>query len=415
MNFSFVPPGGGGSAKFNVWAQNTQPEGYDGIWIQTAEKKPVKKIVFDSDVWGEGEFMTPPIIPLVPATTATNQNRYITFGMAAKNEYLYVFTLKSSSSTDYPTCATKYNFGTGEWTSLAAVSGTTENDRGELRTSIVSENMIYFLGSSNFIYMYNIDTNTWTKQIFQYSNSSGSSGIMYNSAVAFCGNNAYRFGTFIEKDYAVMDLSSMGYTKKTSMPSGNYRRSTTCTVGNLIYLFKNTTVPVLIYNASTDTFTSGANPPAVLSEGVAFHYDGDIYIQGVEPTGPTGAYSYILNAPQYPYIYHTETNTFSVWENSTVTNAFSSSVAYDDENGMIHVSDWNSLQIQSFSAEGKTYDENTVVIEMKELTMMANIQTSKKCERLPVWFSNVRYFTGGNLTSPAYAIGDGEAWNQIRE
>ena len=212
-----------GSAKPNVFMQETEPTTKDGIWLKGSYQ--VDNIVADENVFASEEWNT----------------------------------VKMSSLKTIP-----YNFYSGSAVSI----GTN----------------IYLLGSagntSTYKKMYKYDTLTDTyTQLTDIPYS-----FKYGSAVSI-GTNIYLFGGSSYPNYAYKyNTLTDTYTQLTNVPY-NFYEGSAVSIGTNIYLFGGNggVKATYKYDTLTDTYTQLTNIPYVFYEGSAVFNGTDVYLLGGNP------------------------------------------------------------------------------------------------------------------------------------
>ena len=255
-----------GSAKPNVFMQETEPTTKDGIWLKGSYQ--VDNIVADENIFASEEWNTTKMSSLKAIPYSFYMGSAVSIGTD-----IYLF-----GGNGYSTTAYKYNTLTDTYTQLTNIPysfyfGST--------VSIGTD--VYLFGSSDSYttaYKYDTLTNTYTKL----------TDIPYNfragSAVSV-GTNIYLFGSGAGSSYNKYaykyDTLTNTYTQLTDIPFAFYIGSAV-SVGTNIYLFGSGT-PVANkyaykYDTLTDTYTKLTDIPYAFYYG-SVTFDGiDIYLLG---------------------------------------------------------------------------------------------------------------------------------------
>ena len=189
----------------NIFIQDTEPETKEGIWIKTADKLQIDKIVTDEMPFVKWEAINSSLFPQLNISSTyvykpaiIGDDIYFTYSTTTSastklcrlhiptwttteiksfpGKYLYkkdtcvveedIYFLGNGSSTSYePNTCWKYNTSTDTWTQLADMPG---SPSANLWSAVYIDGFIYMIGvkststSYNDVYKYDIQNNTWS-------------------------------------------------------------------------------------------------------------------------------------------------------------------------------------------------------------------------------------------------------------
>lgn len=459
MNFSFVPPGGGGSAKFNVWAQNTQPEGYDGIWIQTGTKQPVNKVVFEKSVASGFTAIKPDAFPRSGkgnyggATTVESEKYIVTFGGVASA------TLKNRVSV--------YNKTSGQYTVFDA-STITNCCRGS--GAIVGDTLYIFGGRTDSNYA---ASSTSTDKVSSYAKAVNLSTQTVTTLTNLPVRKQYASVAAVNQDDIFIGGGCSSYKESGNDASYDY---VNVTASNTVYM----------YHISTNTYTTMANLPDARTNSacIAIPEQSEVLIySGIKANGGF-FYNYETQTTRqtsaayigtYPRHYARETcvrignNVYAAYTNDissdgtsasssmirnwrclkynlntdsyeivmdipnleTTFNPSACSPTFASAEGMlllIYVG-YNSADpyksaennysdyVQEINATEKEWTDNSVVIQtsLTDFEFVTYILGKRAPEKVPLYFKDAFYVKDGTLTSYTSSYGNESGWVQFKE
>ncbi len=406
----------GGSIKYNVFCQPDEPPTKEGIWLKTAAVENIKKIVFDTNPFGAGKWLTPD-------------------GVA-----------------DYPSAISDVTIGG------------------------IYNNKIYFIGASPKVFSYDVNINLWDNTSLRDMPTSVSGGVWSGQALAQIDDKIYIFagrdfnsnngGNGVPQTFAFCyNMSTNVFTRLTDFPSACYGL-TACAINGKVYLFggvwydSNSTPHYLNkaveFDPSTNTYKNIAIFPVsnfwitncVAYNGEVFCFSGSSYAYAYNPV--TNSYRTILATPRTninqdkavvvadeiyfiggylstnysPYLsvhaYKPATNTYRSLSDMPSTPVYSTHTesAVLLGNNIYSFCGGDSKRHKRMSLITKNYpDNNTAVIQYfpNDTSHVASLVTSKLCDYLPSYFKDAMLFKDGNLLYPELYTGDGTAWTKIRE
>lgn len=392
----------GGKVKLNIYAQPTEPEDKDGIWLQT--DKSFDKVYFDEQVKkitveGWDTITQYPTMNISSTTVGTKIDNYI-----------YSLQRYSDSKKVY-----KIDIDTFQAEELST-----------LTYSIYSLNCaaydtkIFYIDSSSYICSFDVAdlTNTRLKQLSNINSE--------NNVLCVCGDNLYIFSSTSNNSngiYCKYNITQNELIINCAWTAAwlYYYLCTPAVVGDIIYLFgcasTNSTSDkrqlVYAYNTISNTFTKLSNFPIAgpNNHRVAFAVDNYIYIFG----NTSGSYVY-----RGVYKYNILTDTYSTISNSSVDISLIYSGFCYLENNKIIIFQSNKKVLGYALTYDSVYDyeDNSVVVwdgfgkYKTQLTKSADNQEGK----IKTLFYDAYHYTtenGLDDTIPTY-YGDGTQWIKFK-
>lgn len=399
---------GGSNTKLNVFCQPNAPEKEQGIWLKTSEYVSPKKVVFDTSVWSEEQWILPsPIKELTPARTGAcctvvNDEIYIIGGQVTYN------TTTSDSKIYNPTTNTYRSAGIS--TSRATACCATSNNK-----IYIFGGMSYSGGSDYFsdALMYDPTTNI-KKSIASMPKA------RYQGGCGVIGDKIYLIGG--ETSSNSPNSSSLVYNTTLNTYSeiniGISRRRFACTaIGGEIFYFGgdrksgdkySSYKDAYAYLPETDTKRTLAELPEICYGMSCVSVGENIYIIG-------GRYvSTVLS-------YNILTDTYREIGNLSLGRSNPSCACVKDRiyifGGEYDTQDYTGVA-DCLSLTSKQYnDDPTVIIYYlpKDTSHYASLMENHQMSWHPTYFKDAMLYINGKVTFPAVYCGDGENWNLIRE
>lgn len=400
---------GGSNAKLNVYCQPNAPKKKQGIWLKTNEYISPKKVVFDTSVWSEEQWIVPsPIKELTPARTGAcctvvNDEIYIMGGQTTYNT-------TTSDSKIYNPVTNTYR------------SANVSIDRSYACCAAV-DNKIYLFGGKYS----NSGHTTYTTTTLVYDTLTETVQTVaqipkarYQGGCGVIGNKIYLLGG--ETTVNSANTTSLVYNIKTNTYSeantGIVRRRFACTAaggeifcfggdrksGDNYYSYKD----AYAYLPEKDTKRTLAELPGICFGMSCVSVGDNIYIIGGR---------YVSTVLSYNII----TNTYTKIGNLSLARAESSCVCVKDRiyifGGEYDYQDYTGVT-DCLSLTSKQYaDDPTVVIYYlpKDTSHYASLMENHQMRWHPTYFKDAMLYINGKVTFPAVYCGDGENWNLIRE
>ena len=339
----------GGKVKLNVFAQTTEPEEKDGIWLET--DKTFDKVHFDNNV------------KRITVEGWDTINEYPTFSFNSNNyfhqhimvgDYFYVFNRQDYSNLFY-----RCNWKTGAVETLTPPKSGIPSSSLYYTTTLVGTDIYYVTSNPRTLCKYDTLTDTHTDLVSLKTNHNYCDG----TKICSVGTDVYIFGgSFEERKISKYDtltkslslvrsdnpiyinnvdnngclavsgdiiyliggkLSSEGTANKVYMydtknnvfteladtPEKSYAKTKACVIDNYIYIAGlGSTTTLYKYNILTDTYEKKTNASSDISGNCSFGVENNRFI-GFIPNGKVLVY-----ALTYDAIYDYENNSVVIWD-----------------------------------------------------------------------------------------------------
>ncbi len=390
-------------ARLNVFAGNTAPTTFEGVWIKTAEA--ITNVVNDQELWFVDAWNNESLIKYAAIPYNHTYGDAVAIGTD-------VYVMGSNNTTDQ-LLNYKYNTLTNTWTRLAdAPHGI------NLRCLVAIETDIYLVGSggtpnNTTVYKYDTVANTWTKisTTIPYT-FDGGCVVAIGSDIFLMGNTT---STYMYYTYKYNTLTNT-WTRLADIPFAAYR-SFAVAIGTDIFLMGSSQGSTNLnyrYNTLTNTWVQQANIPYGLIDGRTVAVGTDIYALGANTSGYQTS----------NYKYSTLTNTWTQQTNIPY-NFYGGSAVY--ANSAIHIFGGaytgTNTNYRRFNFTSKTYTTGTVIIYRTNAWTGAyqaefctpGVRFTGVNNRLLTGFDNVYMYTGGKLQENLTTYyGNGSAWVKFK-
>ena len=398
-------PAGGGDLGLNDFCQPTEPASKDGVWLKTAAKEAVKKVVFDTNVWAAGQWQDPSLVTDMPEARSDAC-------CAPVGNEIFIFGGMSGASS-YLNTAIAYNPSTNTYRNLANMPGA----RSIACCALVGNEIFIFGGMSgassylNTAIAYNPTTNTYRT----LANMPGTRGY---TCCALVGNEIFIFGgyagSYLNTAIAYNSTTNT-YRTLADMPGG--RGMAYCApVGNEIFIFGGQDSgghlsTAIAYNSTTNTYRTLADMPGARTIACCALVGDEIFIFG----GMSGASSYLNTA----IAYNPSTNTYRNLANMPGARSNACCALVGNEIFIFGGRDGSDYPttVERYMLTAKQYPDSPTVIFYrlpKDFTLEASLVIGKLIDWLPVYFKDCMLFKDGNITFPELYIGDGTQWTLAR-
>lgn len=327
----------GGKVKLNIYAQPTEPEDKDGIWLET--DKTFDKVYFDEQIkkimiedWDVSKSY-----PYIDVSSSTK------FPVAGVGNYLYIFlnnkiykydifnqTLEIQKNINinggYAACTIdnniyvtnnnyiyRYNITNDEFTLV--YTGSNSFQSGSM---VAVGTDIYIMGcryyGSTYEGIFKYDTINNTGSVYSIT-LSGWMNANYMNIPCVVGNLIYIFGSESNSKSYVIDTLNTTITQIANLPMSGSTSITTCNVGNYIYIITTTQATIYKYNIINDTYTA-VNPPNKPAYGASNYIyapndDVIVFISKGSSNNISNIYNFALT---YNAVYDYENNSVVVWD-----------------------------------------------------------------------------------------------------
>ena len=395
-----------GGTKLNLFVQPDEPATKDGIWLKSATKEDIKKVVFDTNVWASGQWQNPSNAIDLPRSLRSSC-------CAAVGDDIFIFG-GYDDNNNMLTAIYKYN------TISNTISHVQDFPRQTFGACCVA--------IGKYIYIFG-----------------GQTGTNWHSDRCL-SIYVYKFDTLSNTLYALRDLPTA-------------EEYSCAAIGNFIYLFpfNKNTCSCYKYDIEKNDYSAIATIPSSYDIHLdinVYAYNGFIYIIG---GGNKDTYSsYVLRYNVQTNTYTSLSNLNSNYSNGTIIGDkifllnSSHTIIYDIPNdtyesyskvprysgygmfgctlvndtvyvfGLTDKSTINYTlcnKIDCFKLTSKQYlDSPTFIIYYapSDSTYMASILKNKKIDNLPVFFKDCMLFKDGEITYPALYTGNGTKWTLVR-
>ena len=373
-----------GSAKPNVFMQETEPTTKNGIWLKGSYQ--VDNIVADENIFAGEEWNTTKMASLkvIP---------YNFYGGSAVSIGTNVYLFGGSGNS---TAAYKYDTLTDTYTQLTNIPYQFYGSVASIRTDI------YLFGSDSssyhkYAYKYDTLTDTYTKLTnIPYE--------FYDGSVVSIGTNIYLFGDFTKRNIAYKyDTLTDTYTQLTNIPYEFYGGSV-ASIGTNVYLFSGTSDNSTVaykYDTLTDTYTKLTNIPYEFYDGSVVSIGTNIYLFGD------------FTKRNIAYKYDTLTDTYTKLTDIPY-DFYRSSAIFTGTDIYLFGGAANQTKVQVMTMIPNDYGNNSIVISQGGFTKKTNI-ADYGIQNAKFYYDKVYYQNeNGELlnTIPTYN-GNGTEWIKI--
>ena len=388
-----------GSAKPNIFMQETEPTTKNGIWLKGNYQ--VDNIVADENIFYSEEWNTTKMSNLKAIPYSFYSGSAVAVGT---NVYLFGGATDDSTRPN-DTKAYKYDTLTDTYTKLTNIPY-----RHKYGSAVAIGTNIYLLGtnynSSYYKYAYKYDTLTDT-----YTQITNIPYDFYYGSAVSIGTDIYLFGSGASSSYYKYaykyDTLTDTYTKLTNIPYDFYGGSAV-SIGTDVYLFgsynSSNQQTAYKYNTLTDTYTKLTNIPYEFTYGSAVSIGTDIYLFGS---------SYSNSYYKKDYKYDTLTNTYTQLTDIPYI-FYSGSAIFNGVDIYLLGGISNKTKVQVMSMIPNDYGNNSIVISQGVPSNKTNI-ANYGIQNAKFYYDRVYYQDeNGKLlnTIPTYN-GNGTEWVKI--
>ena len=382
-----------GSAKPNIFMQETEPTTKNGIWLKGNYQ--VDNIAADENIFASEEWNTTKMSSLKSIPYNFFNGSAVIIGT---NIYLFGGATDDSTRPN-DTKAYKYDTLTDTYTKLTDIPY--RHRRG---SAVAVGTNVYLFGtdfnSSYYRYAYKYDTLTDT-----YTQLTNIPYDFNRSSAVSVGTNVYLFGSY---DYAYTaykyDTLTNTYTQLTAIPYQFYQGSAV-SVGTNVYLFGGSRGDTTSYkyDTLTDTYTQLANIPYGFSGGSAVSVGTNVYLFG----------SADISTITTSYKYDTLTDTYTQLT-AIPYQFYNGSAVFNGIDIYLFGGESNKTKVQVMSMIPNDYGNNSIVISQGVPSHKTNI-ANYGIQNAKFYYDRVYYQDeNGELlnTIPTYN-GNGTEWVKI--
>ena len=381
----------GSTDSLNVFVQENEPTGKNGIWLET--NKEYEEIIEDRSIYASEEWNIDKMSDLTNIPYSFYRGSAVAIGTD-----VYLFGGSGNSTYAY-----KYNSLTDTYTQLTNIPY--QFYQG---SAVAVGTDVYLLGgtgNNTCAYKYNTLTDTYT----QLTNIPYP---FYLSSAVVVGTDVYLFGSAYNGSYNKYaykyNTLTNTYTRLTDVPYPFYSGSVVA-VGTDVYLFATGDDShgraVYKYNTLTNTYVSRAVLSYNFVGGSAVAVGTDIYLFG------SGNSTYST----YAYKYNTLTNTYTQLTNIPYSFYRGSAVAVGTD-VYLFGGEPNKQKVQVMTMQPNIYTDESIVIANNKANRYETILVQTEViNGLKYKFDDVFYYKDEefDVTIPTY-YGNGTEWLQIR-
>lgn len=389
---------GKSDVNLNVFCQPNAPETKQGIWLKSNEYVFPKKVVFDTSVWSEEQWIIPsPVADM-------NESRRESWGALVNGE-IYIFGGMNSGAV-WLTTVEAYNPETNTYRYVKPMNPIR---RYKVACETVEER-IYLIGGA--LYETGIDTAVMydpkTDTYQSLRNMPKDTSVEYHGLIDQRIYIISKYSSASKNHCCVYTPATDSYSIISDLPEPR-RDGSAAAYGNEIFIFGglngNTDLRTAIaYNSITSTYRNLQNVPYDFFK-VACTLVGDEIFLFYGST--TLAYSPL-------------SDTYRELPKSNGARRCAVAILDKDRiycfGGGGSSSQWKSAGCLSLTA--KQYTDNPTVIiyyQPKDHTHNTSLLANNLIDYLPIYFKDAMLYINGKVTFPAVYCGDGENWNLIRE
>jgi len=387
----------GGAVKYNMFCQPSEPTTKQGIWLKTAAVEAIKKIVFDTQPYNAGQWVSTGTIANMP--TIRSSACCVTVGSE-------VLIFGGINAGTYLNTAIAYNPTTNTYRNLANMPGV----RAHACCAYINGEVFIFGGGSTdggdtnattSVIAYNPTTNVYRTVASMAVSRASACCTVYGSEVFIFGGSNYTSGNLLSA--IAYNPTTNTYRNLTNMTNA-HKNACCATVGTDIYIFGS------INSTLSDAYSTVNNTYHTLAPlSITRNFFCGV-LSGIE------VYLFSGSGTATSVAYNTSTNTYRNLANIPTirVNACCALIG----NKILVFGGDNLATTDGLAMTAKQYPDNpTAVMQYLpgDISHVASLLTSKLCDYLPSYFKDAMIFKDTNLLYPELWLGNGTVWTKIRE